>query len=379
MNIFTYKQPSISSMAITPDKMISGYSSLEWIERYYDASSIKIIMPATPDNLANIKINTLIGNNESKEVMIVTSISIKSSEKTMEVNGFGFEYFLSYRVTDSSHAFPRILKDHTMTLPDTLNYSTQIWTLIHDSIIDTSPSTGEQLSGLYVDVVPGLVSGDDNVENKLNRTDVYSEVNKLAKAAKAGIRSQKPEANIGEPLGSLFPGYLGIHVYKGVDRSNSIAFYANTGDLESIDYLFTSVGKYTGVIATSGWGEVFVRKAANGLARRTTTRNFSEVDGEVSDPPTTSEENGIKTRLTQKAKEFLDNQKSSEISLATVSRNSKYKYGKDYNLGDVISVYGDYSTTTKMRVTEVAKFFDYTGYSEVPTLTNLQEELEFEA
>lgn len=58
-----------------------------------------------------------------------------------------------------------------------------------------------------------------------------------------------------------------------------------------------------------------------------------------------------------------------DIVEAVVSNKSKYKYGVDYNIGDVVTVNGKYGISKQMRVVEHALTLDENGITSIPTLS----------
>jgi hypothetical protein len=53
---------------------------------------------------------------------------------------------------------------------------------------------------------------------------------------------------------------------------------------------------------------------------------------------------------------------------ATISKNSRYAYRKDYIVGDIVYVVGNYGVSQKMRVIENVEVQDATGSFSYPTL-----------
>ena len=51
----------------------------------------------------------------------------------------------------------------------------------------------------------------------------------------------------------------------------------------------------------------------------------------------------------------------------SVEPYASYKYGKDYFLGDIVTVRNEYGIETSARITEVIESFDENGYTLIPT------------
>jgi hypothetical protein len=70
--------------------------------------------------------------------------------------------------------------------------------------------------------------------------------------------------------------------------------------------------------------------------------------------------------------QVLAAQKETAIANAKIARNVKaYLYRKDFDLGDIITVLGNYDATSKMRVIEYVEIEDANGESSYPTLATL--------
>jgi hypothetical protein len=74
--------------------------------------------------------------------------------------------------------------------------------------------------------------------------------------------------------------------------------------------------------------------------------------------------------LTQRGMQMLSASRTSYVFDGTVSKNSQYRYGIDYNLGDLVELQNQDGVTSKMRVTEQIFSHDNTGEFTYPTLVN---------
>lgn len=74
------------------------------------------------------------------------------------------------------------------------------------------------------------------------------------------------------------------------------------------------------------------------------------------------------SRLLSDGRRYLMENKDVDILTADISPHTQYKYGQDYDLGDVVYVQGKYGTANKMLVSEYTRTFDQNGVSGYPTL-----------
>jgi hypothetical protein len=76
----------------------------------------------------------------------------------------------------------------------------------------------------------------------------------------------------------------------------------------------------------------------------------------------------ILAAMTIKAKQVYKAQTNVSITQADVSENTDLRYRRDYNIGDLVTVDGDFGSSAVMRVVEYAEVEDENGTSGHPTL-----------
>ncbi len=158
---------------------------------------------------------------------------------------------------------------------------------------------------------------------------------------------------------------IGIEIYTGTDRSDTIIFDATRDLLDDGKYLFSKVGSATDAYLLGPTTAVKMAKGdgASGLERRVIL-----VDGSTS---------GIEDV------DALTNEGARDLSLAhetalfdgSINQDlSPYAYNVDYFLGDIVLMQGDYGLETKSRITEYIRSEDATGSKVYPTLTAIADE-----
>jgi hypothetical protein len=71
--------------------------------------------------------------------------------------------------------------------------------------------------------------------------------------------------------------------------------------------------------------------------------------------------------------EALKSQKMVSLVNPKLSPTQRYKYRHDYNVGDIVSIDGEYNTTTRMRITEYVEISSKEGETGYPSLSELKE------
>jgi hypothetical protein len=114
---------------------------------------------------------------------------------------------------------------------------------------------------------------------------------------------------------------------------------------------------------------------AIGLDRKIMVVDCTDLDSHLSD------EESVDPVLIEFLGDYMDirGQQALRSQLPTallstdISKTTKYKFREDYNVGDIVTVYGDYDVTSYMRVMEHVEFEDEQGEHGYPTLAAVNE------
>lgn len=169
-----------------------------------------------------------------------------------------------------------------------------------------------------------------------------------------GIRAIRPNT----------AGAISIEIYTGTDRSATVFFDATRELLDDGSYLFSKVGSATDAYGVGPTSAFKINKGgtpATGLDRRVTMIESSS-----------SSSDAVKEQTSR----ALSDAHETAIFNGSVNHDlSPYKYGVDFNLGDIVRTVGDYGLDERTRVTEYIRTFDNTGDKAVPTLSTIPEYL----
>jgi hypothetical protein len=72
--------------------------------------------------------------------------------------------------------------------------------------------------------------------------------------------------------------------------------------------------------------------------------------------------------MSARGRAAIKGQSNITITQADVSNTTMYQYRRDYNIGDLVSIDGNFGQTAVMRVIEYAEIEDENGNSGHPTL-----------
>lgn len=365
MELFKFHNPSYDTL-MEQGEMINGVSDIMWIERYRDAGEFTIKAPVATGIRDQIPTGTLISHVDTTEIMIVENheISDDSGEATfVTITGRSFETILEQRVVGASKAMPTEVIDNTLAADYTWN---QVVKLIWNDITDS----GHPQNVLnYVQAFTNVTGTGESVARIIRRINTYAAALELMAIDNLGIKAIRPGPE--SPFGpaSLYTSLL---IHKGVDRSADVIFSYDGGDIDTADYLWSIKSLKTSVLVTGRWLETRVDGPGSNYDRRIMEVDGSWIDSTFTTVPTGVDRTNVLNAMTIFGNQVLAAQKETAIANAKIARNVKaYLYRKDFDLGDIITVLGNYDATSKMRVIEYVEIEDANGESSYPTLATL--------
>ena len=355
-----------------PAKLIENYDSLVWTERFNTIGDIQIVTGNIEKFMTQIPEGTRLTLRESNIVMEVETHKIERKKNTpqkLTITGRDFCSILDRRQALQSLASAIGSSDWTVNakLPSDIAWYV-IDQICVDGILsanDIFPSTMVQFPA-PADYLTSTGPSKNFVVARGNLLKVVLDLLQESGGADAttvpatpavvphGIRAVRPNS-----AGTA----IGIEIYTGVDRSSTVYFDATRELLDDGTYLFSKVGSAnvgygigSGIVATMFEGAT----EPSGLDRRVALIDGSQTDVQSQDV--------LKNFMSQSLAE------ASETAIFDGNINpdlNPYKYGVDYNLGDIVRVAGDYGLDEFARVTEYIRTEDNTGQKAYPTLETI--------
>lgn len=382
MEIFT-----INSTTYTDGDIVNGIDSLLWVERYREGGEFTIICDPLPNLREKLAVGSMISHSDTLEVMMVENHEIsesKGEEKPkLTITGRTVEQVIMENrivVVDSSLGSD----DHTTETSNQyhlvegdLEY--QIVMLIKhflkDSEILYQPLPNFDAYGLVT--IPPL----DVVNRDVKIQTLYESVVELLSIYDWGIRSERPSQWIGAPHDTM-----AFVVHNGADKRADVQFNHLNGDLDNARYYWSNkayknyavvIAKYYGTLADwtyidpdyPFYGEGWTAREV--LVDASDFSDYYEVPEDPMDPEYQAKLAAMEEVLINRGLQALTTTTKSMILDATISKEAKFKYRRDYNLGDIVHVLGNYGVSQPMRVTEYAETMDENGESGFPTVTKL--------
>lgn len=367
MDIFKFTNPSNPSK-MEQGEIINGLSSKMWIERYRDAGEFTLTAPVSVGLGITLPVGTFISHTDTDEIMVVENIEInedQESEAVMTITGRGYETQLEQRIVGSNNVFPTSGADLSFELA--ANYTwVQAENLIKGHIYASELEDSSDALP-YITALNSVSGTSESIDRAIQRGYLYERLMELLAIDDLGIKIIRPSVN--SPLGPTDPN-VAFLIHVGEDLSADISFSYDTGEIVTADYLYSNKAYKTSALVSGTYVETVVHlPGLTELARRWMFLEAKDIDGDLTEAPVGPAILPIAAKLEQRGLELLKSQKFIILNKAEISKEStRAQYRTDFNVGDYITVNGDYNVFTKMRVTEYVEIEDENGSSGYPTL-----------
>ncbi len=345
------------------DTVIEGYESFIWAERYFGWGDIELKTKATYESRALFQTGLRLGMQGSYRVMIVETVTDSVDEegkKILVVNGRSMEKILDDRVAMPALAGLAATPKWVVTgLPAAVAryIFAQICVNCVLSAYDAIPFYH---SGTFLPA--GTIDEPDvSVSIEFDPASVYSDIQQVCLRWLLGFRLVKDGDT----------GNVYFDIYTGRDRTSkqsaepAVIFSA---DMETIDK--TSMLKSIATQKTAAY--VFARNGAlmvyadgydssvSGDARRILLVNADDIDEAAGET--------LNALMAQRGADELAKYRSIYALDGEIPQYQPFKYGTDYNLGDLVELRSEGGYANVMMVTEQIFISDAEGKRSYPTL-----------
>lgn len=384
MNLYT-----IDPVWFNKETLIEEYESLVWTERFIEAGDMRLILPATPENIKLLADGTYVGLSESREIMVVESQSIEDGAIT--ITGKTFETLFEERVP----YWTRDIEPGSQTPDQIMNNA------VYEMNLDNIPGLNLEIAadGGYANR-----HYQYGVDERLTRgTPGYTLILGLAKKYNLGIACYWTAVEY-SVVGGNFTGHvLNYRTYLGVDRSNDIIFapqfenLAGAKELHSnSEYKNYAMVAYPPMDFKYGLGEngakiseaagvIRIDQVPDGGFKRVlfVTPEIKEID--LSGGTDAERLASLRRIMRVKGRQALRAHKKIKMVDGEITAETPYKYRWEYNpnsdptyrLGDKVKIGGHFTSPIKGVVTEFTRSLDNTGYRAYPTVVGIGNTLEY--
>ena len=346
---------------LAPDLTILGvvdqYQSFIWTERYYEAGDCELYVRATKNNRTLLQTGNFLSKEAGTSFCRITSVEVKTDANNgswMIVKGKDARTILNQRVVIQQKYVYGYAKNI-------------INGLIEDNLINATQAN-RNLSNLNINT---NIAPDDYFRQD---TDFFYLFDKIVEICRIfGYGSRMTWATNGNMV---------FRLYVGTDRSESqsvndwVIFSEDFNNLSGSDYTYDeSAYKNAAYIAGEGEGVDRVLMQINegtGLDRYELYVDAKSLSkkGDGGDLTDAQYENMLTDYGRQQLIEHLG---ISSFSGTILTNADTYKYGMDYNLGDIVTIQNPLGISYDARVVEVIESDDaQNGHVYIPKFENIR-------
>lgn len=342
---------------------ILNYTSAMWVERYKEPGEFEIKAKLSSGLQFLLPLGSIISHTKTYEACIVENIEINetaSEDPIIIISGRSLDSYLENRIVGLNIVLTSNNVPFAPYVIPADKLDTQIYALIVDHIF-----LGPDI------IVHADGTSNIEVERNIKRQDVLSVVNELLTLDDYGLRIVRK--NQSGAIISASESNTVFYIHKGVDHSNDVIFSWNLGELESANYLFSIKSLKTAALVQSTYVETVVYDTSfeHPYDYRFMFVDASDIDKSFTEIPNSTEIAQIIEQLEIRGAEALASQTLVDISSVDVSKATNYKYRRDYDIGDIVSISGNYGVTEKRRVIEFVEIEDENGEVGYPTLSKI--------
>lgn len=345
--------------------IIDRYESCIWTERYSAFGDFQLVIHSTQQTRSQLPKGTRLTINNSKRVMTIENAESKEDSEGRSL------LTLSGRSLEGTEMENRAVRrdlDGTDAEPNFVLLSNPPATAMRslfNYIMVTGGLDGKDILPFYDagNLYPAntIAEPEDAVTLSFPPTTLYAAIKETCDAYGLGFRMYR-----GPDTSKLY-----FNIYTGNDRTSTqttLPAVIFSPDLENLTNVseFSSIELYKNValvVAKFGSRWVYADEeaaGASGFARKVLIVDANDIS--------TAAGSALDAELDQKGRQELSKYKAMQAIDGELPTNSKYRYGVDYELGDIVEMRNDDGLTNRMRVTEQIFVDDAQGERSYPTL-----------
>jgi hypothetical protein len=348
-----------------PVQVIDKFQSLIWTERHRDIGDFELDIQANLNSRGLLAAGVYLAMNESYRVMKVETVNDTvdtDGRQILKVTGRSMERILLNRVARNTTADTTVTPKWLLSGPP----MTIARTMFHAICVLGQFSTRDIIPGIIeTSLFPADTIGEPSasISIEVSPTTLHAAIKALADAYEFGYRFTRD------------PNVYQMHfdIYTGSDRTTqqstlpAVVFSPELDNLQNTSSLTTIYPhKNVAYVISPNGVKVVYPDAADDTLITGYDRDVLLVEA---NDVTETNPTLLDAKLTQLGKQaLLENRQFSAFD-GEITQHSNYKYGRDYNLGDLVEIRNKTGTTNQMQVTEQIFVSDSEGERSYPTLS----------
>lgn len=328
--------------------IIDDYDSLIWAKRYYDFGDCELYVNARTEYLDTLKKGHFLMRSDDDMVCRIDTIELDTNQEEGDyliIPGKDCRSILAQRIVWFQTNFSGTVENY-------------IRRLITDNIV--SPSVDYRKIDNFI--LGNSIGLTDTITEQVTFKPLDEKIIELCKTYQYGSSVTLDSNN-----------RFVFNLYKGIDRSYSqtvndyVVFSPEFDNIISSKYV-TDSSNIKNAVLVAGEGEGVERTrysmgTSSGLDRYELFVDAKDLSSKTEEGETIDYAQALRSRGLEALAEYG----AVESFEGEVEPNYSYKYGVDYNLGDIVQIINEYGISSSARITEVIETFDSNGYSVIPT------------
>lgn len=335
--------------------LIDAFESLIWTERYHGFGDFEIYTPANAELMKTVKQDYYAWLKDSDQVMIVEEVQI------------GTEVETGGHLTISGRSLESILDRRIVWQQTVLNGNLQngIKKLITENVISPVIADRKIAGFVFQESKDPYITGL-TIRAQYTGDNLYETIETICKAYNLGFQIILNEQN-----------QFVFSLYSGADRSYDqsvnpyVVFSPKFENIINSNYLESkkTLKNVTLVAGEDAGSTRRTRIVGTGkdLNRREIYTDARDIQSETQDGKLSDGE--YNAQLGQRGKEKLSEYQLTKSFEGQVESTQTFVYGKDFYKGDIVQIVNEYGIESKVRVIEIVRAQDTTGYETYPTFS----------
>lgn len=365
LDLFRFVPNPASPTTLDGGQAIEGYLSAMWVERYQDCGEFQIKATLGSGLREFLPLETFISRPCTFEVMIVENHEIIDDgdiDPIIIISGRTMFSILDRRVVGNWLIRNSMTPAQYQLSSNVISYQTV--NMINEHIQYAS-NTGDRFDNV---VASSAISSEPMGPTRSIRLgNMLDAVISLCNTDDQGFRTLRRSPFF------IYNGTSGttcLNIYKGVDKSATVIFSHERGEIEKATYLWTNKNyKNHAYIFGSSFYAYAEYPTFTKFDRRMMTLDAGDIEGHYPSPPSPTDQSWINGDMKNRGFERLASSKKISMSQVDISPITNYFYRRDYGMGDLVMIDGNFGVMQKMRVIEHVEIEDENGSSAHPTLS----------
>jgi len=335
--------------------LVDYAKSVIWHTEYCGAGNFELYVPANETALSVLREGHFLYRKDNETTMIIEKIDIQTSFE----NG---NYIIVSGRSAESVIGRRIVWSQT-------NLSGRVCECVK-SLLNTNLISAEGSRRISIVKMGECITAEERMTKQITGDNLLEAIIEILSTYGLGFKLSRVIERVG--------GVLNFQITRGVDRSvgnsegNPQVKFSPGFDNLLVSTFSSDSTNLRNVVLVAGEGEGTARKTASvgeasGLDRREAyldNNGISSNDGEISN----AEYNNL---LIEAGKESLAQTQVVQVFDGEIEPNANYVFGKDYSLGDIVTLENEYHISSNVRIIGVTENMDENGNNLVLSYANV--------